>query len=472
MPTSKFLVTATEGDGGTDKPGPNLKEVSSATTHFSSSAIKHESDEPTVAFGRTEAASTTGKVATTKEKIEPRTSKTAGIRNDKTLPSPATEHNTAAYGGLGFNQTFSAGFSYPAVPPSLSSLAHSQQPIQQLPHGRVFPGQSPPFPFQARNGGGYFSGIDNGLHISNPSLGTPQPQPITITHNTSPGLTSYATVPYPYVNHYPSGQPLVQHPSGQFYPAGAYGQEMIRNVVSYDQPGRTNNDTVSMLSRIVDNPVNPPDSALEQPKKWIRWTEMEDLVLKTAVKKYGDEKMGLISRRIFYNTRDTNQCRQRWRKSLQPGLVKGNWTKEEDAIIMEMVKASSVPGGGGDSQTKWSDIAMRLPGRLGEQVKARWSNELDPELRKGVWTKTEMDLLNEAQKELGNKWAAIAQRIPGRSENSCKNRWYNAKTSLKRKAEKEAEEAEERRLREAIFARRCSTASAPDSPNSLIFKEN
>ena len=46
---------------------------------------------------------------------------------------------------------------------------------------------------------------------------------------------------------------------------------------------------------------------------------------------------------------------------------------------MEMVKASSVPGGGdGDSQTKWSDIAIRLPGRLGEQVKARWSNELDP----------------------------------------------------------------------------------------------
>ena len=142
--------------------------------------------------------------------------------------------------------------------------------------------------------------------------------------------------------------------------------------------------------------------------------------------------MGLISRRIFFNTRDTTQCRQRWRKSFQPGLVKGNWTKEEDAIIMEMVKASSVPGGGGESQTKWSDIAMRLPGRLGEQVKARWSNELDPELRKGVWTKTEMDLLNEAQRELGNKWAAIAQRIPGRSENSCKNRWYNAKTSLSR----------------------------------------
>ena len=116
----------------------------------------------------------------------------------------------------------------------------------------------------------------------------------------------------------------------------------------------------------------------------------------------------------------------------------------------------------------------RSQGRLGEQVTARWSNELDPELRKGVWTKTEMDLLNEAQKELGNKWAAIAQRIPGRSENSCKNRWYNAKTSLKRKAEKEAEEAEERRLREAIFARRNSTASndSPDSPQSLIFKED
>ena len=89
-----------------------------------------------------------------------------------------------------------------------------------------------------------------------------------------------------------------------------------------------------------------------------------------------------------------------------------------------------------------------------------------------------------AQKELGNKWAEIAKRIPGRSENSVKNRWYNAKTSLKRKAQKEAEEAEARRHREEILSRqadntddcntddndRRSSIERNETIQSLIFK--
>ena len=223
-----------------------------------------------------------------------------------------------------------------------------------------------------------------------------------------------------------------------------------------------------------------------QSKKWIRWSETEDLALKRAVKMYGEDKMDLIARRIFYNTREAAHCKQRWKKALQPGLVKGKWTKEEDAIISEMVKTASVlqQAGNGESQTKWSDIAKRLPGRLGEDVKARWVNHLDPDIRKGAWTKSEMDILIEAQKELGNKWAEIAKRIPGRSENSVKNRWYNAKTSEKRKASKLADEEEERKqlaLIEQARARRAlglgiddddeRRSSTESSAASLIFGE-
>ena len=43
-----------------------------------------------------------------------------------------------------------------------------------------------------------------------------------------------------------------------------------------------------------------------------------------------------------------------------------------------------------------------------------------------------MKLLRDGQKELGNKWAEIAKRIPGRNESSVKNRWYNVKTSEKK----------------------------------------
>jgi len=65
------------------------------------------------------------------------------------------------------------------------------------------------------------------------------------------------------------------------------------------------------------------------------------------------------------------------------------------------------------------------------------AKELDPEDKKGIWTETEMNLVREAQRELGNKWSEVAKRVPGRSENSVKNWWYNHQTSEKRKRKRQ-----------------------------------
>ena len=375
----------------------------------------------------------------------------------------------------GYNQAF-------GYPPPHSYHHHA---------GPIFPGQSPPF---QSNNGGYFAGMgsNNESQIMATAVPVPLPsksgstraaavtagvagvagvavaaaettqQPLVITH--LPPGASYATVPYPHHNHYPTGQPLLQHTDGRFYPA-------IMHVISSDSKP---DDDAILLTRIVEDPPIVPESWLLQPKKWIRWTETEDLALKRAVKLYGEDRLEFIAKNIFYNTRDKEQCKQRWKKALQPGLIKGKWKKEEDAIILQMVKTATVlqdGSGGSESLTKWSDIAKRLPGRIGEDVKARYVNHLDPTLRKGVWTKTEMDILIEAQKELGNRWAEIARRIPGRSENSVKNRWYNAKTSEKRKASKLADEEENRKqvleIEERIEERRRTSAESSDS---LIFK--
>jgi len=48
--------------------------------------------------------------------------------------------------------------------------------------------------------------------------------------------------------------------------------------------------------------------------------------------------------------------------------------------------------------------------KLEAPLSSERNTHLDPDIRKGVWSKTEMDLLTEAQKELGNKWADIAKR--------------------------------------------------------------
>ncbi|CAI9770232.1 unnamed protein product [Fraxinus pennsylvanica] len=144
-----------------------------------------------------------------------------------------------------------------------------------------------------------------------------------------------------------------------------------------------------------------------------KWTKEEDETLRDAVQQFNGKCWKGIAKCLPGRT--DVQCLHRWQKVINPELNKGLWTKEEDDVLIELV--------GKQGNKKWSEVAKHLPGRIGKQCRDRWHNHLNPEINKGAWTKEEDEILINAHAVYGNKWAEMTKLLPGRPENSIKNRW-------------------------------------------------
>ena len=145
----------------------------------------------------------------------------------------------------------------------------------------------------------------------------------------------------------------------------------------------------------------------------IGWTEQQDATLLALVTKIGPQNWKLIA--TYFKNFNAGQCNNRWKQVLNPTLRIGKWTEEEDQLLREKVNEEF-------TGSNWTAIAKGT-GKSSKQCRQRWYNHLDPSIKKKNWTRNEDAILIEAQSKLGNKWTEIAKLLSGRPPNAVKNRW-------------------------------------------------
>ena len=123
------------------------------------------------------------------------------------------------------------------------------------------------------------------------------------------------------------------------------------------------------------------------------------------------------------------------KKTKKVTLKKGQWSSQEDKLLEQWVRENG--------PKNWEACGKFIQGRRGKQCREHWSNCLNPDLKKGNWTPEEDFLIMFFYEKCEGSWKKIIPLFNGRTENSIKNRFFS---ELRKYAYKDIESEEEKKL--------------------------
>ena len=131
----------------------------------------------------------------------------------------------------------------------------------------------------------------------------------------------------------------------------------------------------------------------------------------------GRKKIFLQKKRSnVFAPKDSNNTAKH-RKISKGTQIKGPWTSEEDKLLLEWISQNGAKN--------WTKVAQCVPGRSGKQCREHWNNSLNSEIVKGNWSSEEDFLIMKFYDKFQGSWKKMIPIFKSRTENSIKNRFYS-----------------------------------------------